>query len=243
MSRTIIIVQQTGGVGKSTTTRALAEAVPDAPVIEIESTRRLLEIEGRVAFFPMRADRPEIAASAGEAALSEYDQPLNRILREPLPSIVDVGANSGVAVVQALGAMAEAFSRRGKEIGMVVVVANDASAYTDGAKLLALGRAFTAAQFVVANEVRGPVDGTLIKSFAKGRRPRGWCASVSSGAPCHLFRLWGSHSFPTSTKTTWLVDWPGQTASRIMRLPLAPKLRSTPLGSQRWRLYVLPQNG
>ena len=170
MSRTILVLQQTGGVGKSTKTRALAEAVPDAPVIEIESTPRLLEIEARVSFYPMRADRPEIAATAGEAALAEYDRPLNRLLRETLPAIVDVGANSAVAVVQALGSMQEVFARRGKEIGILVVVANDASAYTDGAKLLSLSKPFAAAQFVVANEVRGHVDAGLVKKLAAGAK-------------------------------------------------------------------------
>lgn len=170
MSRAVLVLQETGGVGKSTASRALAEAVPDAPIIEIESTPRLLEIEARVAHFPMRADRREIDATAGEAALAEYDRPLNRLLRESLPVIVDVGANSAASVLLALGQMQESFARRDKEIGILVVVADDPSAYTDGAKLLTLSRPFGAAQFVVANEVRGPVDAALLKKLAAGAK-------------------------------------------------------------------------
>jgi hypothetical protein len=170
MSRVIPVLQEIGGTGKSTTTRALAEAVPDAAIVEIETTSRLIEIEARVSHFPMRAERSEIDATAGEAALAEYDRPINHLLRQTLPTIVDVGANGAASVLQALAQMTETFARRDREIGVLVVVADDPASYTAAAKLLALSRSFAAAQFVVANDVRGPVDAALVKKIAAGAK-------------------------------------------------------------------------
>jgi hypothetical protein len=168
MSRVLVALNETGGVGKSTTVRAAAEAVPDAAVFELESSPRLIEIEHRVTHFPMRADRREIDATGGEAALAEYDPLLNRLLREELPSIVDVGANSAQSFLLAAARMQPAFSRRDKQFGVLVVVVDDPGAYTDGAALLALSKSWAAAQFIVANEFRGSVDVELVKKFAKG---------------------------------------------------------------------------
>jgi hypothetical protein len=168
MTGILMNVQETGGVGKSTVARAVAEAVPDAAVFEIESSPRLIEIEHRVTHFPMRADRSEIDATGGEAALAEYDAILNALLREPLPAIVDVGANSAKSFLQAAARMQPAFSRRGKQFGVLVVVVDDPGAYTDGAALLALTKSWAAAQFVVANELRGSVNAELVKKFANG---------------------------------------------------------------------------
>ncbi|RYY10353.1 MAG: chromosome partitioning protein, partial [Alphaproteobacteria bacterium] len=35
MPRILLVAQETGGIGKSTVTRGLAEAVPDAAILEI----------------------------------------------------------------------------------------------------------------------------------------------------------------------------------------------------------------
>ena len=45
MTRILLVAQEVGGVGKSTVVRGVAEAVPDAPVLEIESTPRILEYD------------------------------------------------------------------------------------------------------------------------------------------------------------------------------------------------------
>jgi hypothetical protein len=45
MPRILLVAQETGDVGKSTLTRGVAEAVPDAPIIELESTQRILEYD------------------------------------------------------------------------------------------------------------------------------------------------------------------------------------------------------
>ena len=43
MPRVLLVAQETGGVGKSTVTRGLAEAIEGVPIIEIESVHRLTE--------------------------------------------------------------------------------------------------------------------------------------------------------------------------------------------------------
>ena len=80
MSRLLLVAQETGGVGKSTLTRGVAEAVPDAPIIELESTPRILEYDHgktkgpkRVSHFPVRADRASIDRTGGQAARAEFD--------------------------------------------------------------------------------------------------------------------------------------------------------------------------
>ncbi len=76
MPRLLLVAQETGGVGKSTVTRGLAEAVPDAAILEIEAVPRLTEFAtargsnepGRVQHFAMRATREASEASGGKAA-------------------------------------------------------------------------------------------------------------------------------------------------------------------------------
>ena len=73
MSRILFVSQEKGGVGKSVLARALAEAIPDAPVLEIDSSPRLLELGDRVKFFPMRADRAAIERTGGRVSRAEFD--------------------------------------------------------------------------------------------------------------------------------------------------------------------------
>ncbi|WP_246687975.1 MULTISPECIES: hypothetical protein [unclassified Methylobacterium] len=49
MPRILLVAQETAGVGKSTVTCGLAEAVPDATILEIDSTHRLTEFPSLVA--------------------------------------------------------------------------------------------------------------------------------------------------------------------------------------------------
>jgi len=63
MTRVLGIFQDKGGVGKSVACRGLAEVVPGAPVIEIDSSPRLHELGKRVTFFRTRADREAIELS------------------------------------------------------------------------------------------------------------------------------------------------------------------------------------
>lgn len=168
MSRILFVTQEAGGVGKSTAARALAEAVPDAPVYEVESTKRLIEIGDRVEHFPIRAARADVVASGGEAALSEYDEVINGLIAETRPAIVDIGANGAEAVLASIGRMAATFGRRKRDLGVLVVVASDESAYASADKLLTLSKSWATKQFVLANDVRGVVDQRRVAALAEG---------------------------------------------------------------------------
>ena len=169
MSRILFVAQEAGGVGKSTASRALAEAIPDAPIYEIESSKRLVELGDRVEHYPIRAERQEVLESGGEAALSEYDEVINSLLvGENRPTIVDVGANGATSVLTSFGRMAPAFARRRRELGVLVIVAADESAYASAEKLLVMTKPWAAAQYVLANEHRGAVDRQRIEGFAAG---------------------------------------------------------------------------
>lgn len=174
MTRILLVTQETGGVGKSTLARGIAEAIPDAPIIEIESTQRILEYdhgkaEGhkRVAHFPVRADRASIDRTGGQAARAEFDAVINAMVSVTMPSIIDIGANTAGSLLSSfddelIAGLAEASI----EIGLLVVITSDASALTDGAKLLAQSKRWTNARFVVENKLRGDIDPTMLKKVA-----------------------------------------------------------------------------
>jgi hypothetical protein len=174
MTRILLVAQETGGVGKSMLARGVAEAIPDAPIIEIESTQRILEYDHgktkgskRVAHFPVRADRASIDRTGGQAARAEFDAVINAMVSVTMPSIVDIGANTAGSL---LGSFDDEFvaglAEAGIEIGLLVVVTSDASALTDGAKLLAQSKRWTHARFVVENKLRGNVDTAMLKKVA-----------------------------------------------------------------------------
>jgi len=164
MSRLLLVAQETGGVGKSTLTRGVAEAVPDAPIIELESTPRILEYDHgktkgpkRVSHFPVRADRASIDRTGGQAAGAE------------LPTIIDVGANTASSLLASFDdEFVAGIADTGIEMALVVVVTADAAALTDGAKLLAASKRWAKARFVVENKLRGDVDPAMLKRVADG---------------------------------------------------------------------------
>jgi hypothetical protein len=176
MTRILIVAQETGGVGKSTLVRGVAEAIPDAPIIEIESTQRILEYDHgesngprRVAHFAARADRASIDRTGGQAARAEYDAVINAIVGASLPSIVDIGANTAKSL---LGSFDDEFvagiADAGIEFGLLVVVTPDAGALADGAQLLAMSKPWATARFVVENKLRGDIDPEMLKRLADG---------------------------------------------------------------------------
>jgi hypothetical protein len=176
MPHILLFAQETGGVGKSTLTRGAAEAVPDAPIIELESTPRILEYDHgktkgpkRVSHFPVRADRASIDRSGGQAARAEFDGPINAMIGAELPTIIDVGANTASSLLASfddefIAGIADA----GIEMALAVVVTADAAALTDGAKLLASSKRWAKARFVVENKLRGDVDPAMLKRVADG---------------------------------------------------------------------------
>lgn len=174
MTRILLVAQETGGVGKSTITRGLAEAVPDAAILEIESTQRLTEFKagkgdhepGSVRHFPMRADRAAIEASGGKAARAELDPVVNALYAATTATLVDIGANTSASLLGILADEAPTLREAGIELGLVVVVAAEAGALADAGKLLHGAKDWAAARFVVANAVRGAIDPVLLKRVA-----------------------------------------------------------------------------
>lgn len=174
MPRVLLVAQETGGVGKSTVTRGLAEAIENVPIIEIESVPRLTEFTpakgdnepGTVRHFPMRASRAEIEASGGQAARSELDPVINALHAVTMPTVVDIGANTAGSLLAILADEALELKKAGIEIGLVVVVAADAGALADAGKLLHAAKDWAEARFVVANAVRGNIDPVLLKRVA-----------------------------------------------------------------------------
>ncbi|MFH6786761.1 chromosome partitioning protein [Methylobacterium sp. MA0201] len=174
MPRLLLVAQETGGVGKSTVTRGLAEAVPDAAILEIEAVPRLTEFTaarssnepGHVQHFAMRATREAIEASGGKAARAEFDRVINAIYAASIPSLVDIGANTAASLVDILKEEAPTLKEGGIELGLVVVVAAEAAALADAGKLLQGSREWASARFVVANGVRGTVDPAILKRVA-----------------------------------------------------------------------------
>src|ERR1700688_1826624 len=99
MTRVLGILQDKGGVGKSVICRGLAEVVPGAPVIEIDSSPRLFELGKRVTFFRTRADREAIELSGGAASRAEFDQVIDAIASATLPTISDIGGQTGLPLL------------------------------------------------------------------------------------------------------------------------------------------------
>ncbi len=165
-ARLLFVVQETGGVGKSTVARALAEAVENAPVYEIESSLRLLELGERVHHFPIRADTAELMQTGGEAAMVEFNPAINALVRETRPAVVDIGANGAAPFLAAVGRAAGLFARRGRQLGVLVVASAPESAYDSLETLTAMAAPWAARQFVVANEYRDTVDLARVRQIA-----------------------------------------------------------------------------
>jgi hypothetical protein len=171
MPRILLVAQETGGIGKSTITRGLAEAVEDLPILEIESVHRLIEFRtakaanepGTVRHFPMRADRAAIEATGGQAARAELDPVINALHAVTGPTVVDIGANTSASLLGILADEAPVLREAGIEVGLVVVIAAEPGALADAGKLLHAARDWAPARFVVANAVRGVIDPALLK--------------------------------------------------------------------------------
>lgn len=167
MPRILLVAQDKGGSGKSLLTRALAECLPSARLIEIEANRRLIEVEDRVSFFPVRAERGEINRTGGAAARAEFDGPLNAIAAAQGPVIVDVGANTASSLLPLIGEAQARYARRGVEFALLVVLTSEPGALANAPLLLDLAKPFTAARFAVENQVEGPVDPKALRAFTK----------------------------------------------------------------------------
>jgi hypothetical protein len=161
MPRILFSSQEKGGVGKTLLVRALAEAVEGAPIIEIDASHRLLELEARVSFFQMRADREAIERTGGRAARAEFDAVLDALSKATLPTIVDVGANTSVSLFTMLADVAPELAA---EFAVSVVVTNEPGAMVEVPRLLALAKPWTSARFVVENRLHGGIDPKWLKA-------------------------------------------------------------------------------
>lgn len=163
MTRILLIAQEKGGVGKSLIARGVAEAAVGTGVIEVDSTRRLLELGERVKFFPMRVERREIELTGGRAARAEFDPVVNALASADQPTLVDVGANTSRALLSVLVDMKEDLKGAGVELALLVVVTAEPGALAEAPKLLDLGRQLGASLFVVENQLRGVVSKADLK--------------------------------------------------------------------------------
>lgn len=167
MTRIVLVTQEKGGVGKSLVTRGLAEVVPDAPIIEVDSTRRLTELSDRSQFFAMRAERAEVERTGGRASRAEFDPVVNAIAAASMPTIVDVGANTSRSLLTVLIDLRQDLASAGVELGVLVVTTAEPGALTETPRLLSLANELGATTFLVENRLHGAVDATSMKTFAK----------------------------------------------------------------------------
>jgi hypothetical protein len=168
MTRALLVVQDKGGVGKSILSRALAEAVPDAPLVEIDASSRLVELGDRVQHFSMRADRSAIERSGGRAARAEFDPVVDALASATLPTIVDVGANTSGNLLVVLAELAADLGEGGVELGVLVVATAEPGALAEASKLMALAKPWARARFLVENRLRGAIDAKAVARIADG---------------------------------------------------------------------------
>jgi hypothetical protein len=184
MPNILFVGQDKGGVGKSTLVRAVAEAIQDIPILEIDNSHRLIEFDkGRpkkearqVTFFHMRADREAIDATGGEASREEFDDVTKAIERARVPTVVDVGANTAGSLFKLMRLLAPDMKAAGIKFGVLIVVTSDPSAIGEAIALRNIAESWSDALFVVENRVDGVVppaelarvaDGAEVSAFAK----------------------------------------------------------------------------
>lgn len=166
MAKIVLVGQEKGGAGKTTAARGLAEAVPGASIIEIDSSRRLLEYGDRVSFFPMRADRAAIERTGGRAARAEFDRVIDAIAAATNPTIVDIGANTSAALLSVLADLAPDFTAAGHRFALVIVVTAEPGALVEAPRLAEATATLAEAIFLLENQKHGPVTPGTIKSIA-----------------------------------------------------------------------------
>jgi hypothetical protein len=172
--RALLVAQDKGGAGKSLLVRALAESVVAARILELEDQRRLVELESRVDFFRVRAEREEIDRTGGAAARSEYDEPLDLMARKLAPGtdgpellIVDIGANSARSFLPEVATRAGRYGRLGIEFALLTVITAEPGAAASAPVVLDLARPLAKRLFAVENQVEGAVDAKALKALGK----------------------------------------------------------------------------
>lgn len=217
MTRIILVCQEKGGVGKSLVTRALAEALPDAHIIEIDASPRLIELEGRTSFFSMRADRADIDRSGGRAARAEFDAVLNELVEADKATIVDVGANTSRAFLTVLVGLKDDLAEAGIEIGVLVVATSEIGAVIEIPRLFDLARDLDAKLFLVENRMQGPINPDHIKMHIKGVTVTVLPEHVMEEAAVSLLQARGLEGIPRLNGAVLTKKHGFGTSSRIRR--------------------------
>lgn len=168
MTKVLLVTQDKGGVGKTLLSRGLAEVIPAAPLIEVDSSHRMLELAKRVKFFQTRADRQAIERTGGAAARSEFDPVIDAIAAATLPTIVDIGANTAASLLPAIADLTEDFGAAGIEFRVLVVTMAEPGALAWVPKLLAVAEPFAATRFVLENRVEGEIDPKMLQKISAG---------------------------------------------------------------------------
>jgi len=182
VTRILFVGQDKGGVGKSTLVRGVAEAIPEVPILEIDSAHRLIEFDrgrgaGRprqVTHFEMRATRAEIEKSGGKAARREFDAVVRAVEGAEAPTVVDIGANTCGSLFELLAEIAPDLKEAGIALGVLTVVTAEAPAITEALKMSESARAWADVRFVVENRLKGAV-------------PPDKLAKIAGGAPISVF--------------------------------------------------------
>lgn len=168
MSRMMLVLQEKGGVGKTVFARALAEAVEDAPIIEIDASHRMRELGDRVKFFKMRADRKAIERTGGKAARAEFDAVLDAFAAAKVATIVDVGANTSVTFCEVLSEVAPELTKAGVAFGICIVVTSEPGALAEVPRLMSLTKPWAKTRFLIENRLHGNVDPSSLKKVTDG---------------------------------------------------------------------------
>ncbi|WP_398464771.1 hypothetical protein [Tardiphaga sp.] len=167
MPRILFVTQEKGGVGKTVFARALAEAIDGAPIIEIDSSARMIELGDRVTFFKMRADREAIERSGGKAARSEFDALLTELESSKIATIVDVGANTSLTLLSVISDIAPVLAKSGSEFGICAVVTAEHAAMAAASSILAVSKPWAAAQFLIENRLHENVPADWLKAHCQ----------------------------------------------------------------------------
>lgn len=196
MPRILLVVQDKGGVGKSVIARALAEAIPEAPLIEVDAAQRLLELKDRVQFFPMRADRAAIERTGGRAARAEFDPVIAAMTSANLPTIVDVGANTSASLLAVLADLAPDLEEAGVEIAVLVLVTAEPGALAEAPRLMKLAEPVASSRFVIENRLRGEVDAKALAKFGTGATVTMLAEQVMEEKAVEILQAGGLASIP-----------------------------------------------
>lgn len=204
MTRILLVGQDKGGTGKSTAVRALAEAIPDVDLIEIDISQRLIEFDAgksktaqrQVRFFPMRADRDAIEKSGGRAARAEFDAVINALEKTAAPTVVDIGANTSASLFKLLDELAPQLKEGGIELGVLIVVTAEAGALSEAPKLIKLAKPWADAMFLLENRMRGVVDAKQLATIADGANITAFDEQIMETKAVEILQDRGMRDFP-----------------------------------------------